>query len=117
MWTVISCQERTSHISNRDPRRYSGSLQIKLPVTRRLGLGYSSGVRKLIGLTLGGVAVFNGIAILVANDCKTVSFDGQGSRVAIAKCFTDSRGALPGWLAGTGIILVGVIITILSVKN
>lgn len=82
-----------------------------------MGMGYSSGVRKLVGLILGGVAVFNGIAIIAADNCETVSFAGQGSRVAIAQCFADSSGALPGWLAGLGMILVGVIIAIFSVKS
>ena len=34
---------------------------------------------RIIGLILGGVAAFNGIAILVASDCESVSFDGQAT--------------------------------------
>ena len=60
-------------------------------------MGYGCAIRKLIGLIRGGIAAFNGVALLVAEDCQTVSFDGQGSRVAIAECFTDSQGAQPGW--------------------
>lgn len=62
-------------------------------------MGYGCAMRKLVGLFLGGVAAFNGVSLLVAEDCETVSFDGRGSRVAIAQCFADSSGALPGCLA------------------
>ena len=72
---------------------------------------------KLIGLVLGGVAIFNGFAVLAADDCQTVSFDGQGSRVAIAQCFADSSGALPGWLAGLGMVVVGVLIAAFSFRS
>ena len=80
-------------------------------------MGYSSAMRKLIGLILGGVAALNGVALLAAEDCQTVSFDGQGSRVAIAQCFSDSSGALPGWLAGLGMVVVGVLIATFSLRS
>ena len=80
-------------------------------------MGYSLAMRKLIGLILGGVAAFNGVALLVAEDCETVSFDGQVSRVAIAQCFADSSGALPGWLAGAGMVVVGVLIATFSFRS
>lgn len=80
-------------------------------------MGYSVAIRKPIGLILGGVAAFNGFALLVAEDCETVSFDGQGSRVVIAQCFADSSGVLPGWLAGIGMILVGVLIAVLNLRS
>ena len=74
-------------------------------------------MRKLIGLILGSVSAFNGVALLVAKDCQSVSFDGQGSRVAIAQCFADSSGALPGWLAGLGMVVVGVLIAAFSFRS
>ena len=80
-------------------------------------MGYGCEVRKLIGLILGGVAAFNGVALLIAENCETVSFDGQGSRVAIAQCFADSSGALPSWLAGVGMMVVGVVIAAISFRS
>jgi hypothetical protein len=72
---------------------------------------------RVIGLILGGVAAFNGIAILTASECESVSFDGQGSRVAVAQCFADSSGALPAWLAGVGMVLLGVAIGAFVLKR
>ena len=72
---------------------------------------------RIIGLILGGVAAFNGIAILAASDCESVSFDGQGSRVAVAQCFADSSGALPAWLAGVGMVLLGIVIGVVAIKR
>ena len=72
---------------------------------------------RIVGLILGGVAAFNGIAILVASDCESVSFDGQGSRVAVAQCFADSSGALPAWLAGVGMLLIGGFIAFIGIKR
>ena len=72
---------------------------------------------RIIGLILGGVAAFNGIASLAASDCERVSFDGQGSRVAVAQCFADSSGALPAWLAGVGMVLIGGAIAFIGFKR
>ena len=72
---------------------------------------------RIIGLILGGVAAINGIAILIASDCESVSFDGQGSRVAVAQCFADSSGALPAWLAGVGMLLIGSFIAFIGIKR
>jgi hypothetical protein len=72
---------------------------------------------KIIGIILGGVAIFNGFAILGADNCQSVSFDGQGSRVAVAQCFADSSGAIPAWLAGIGMIVVGGVIGLIAVKK
>ena len=74
-------------------------------------------MRKLIGVVIGAVIAFNGFLLLTANDCETVSFDGQGGRVAVAQCFPDSSGAIPSWLAGLGMALVGVVIAVLSLKR
>lgn len=72
---------------------------------------------RVIGLILGGLSAFNGIAILTASECKSVSSDGQGSRVAVAQCFADSSGALPAWLAGVGMVLLGVAIGAFALKR
>ena len=72
---------------------------------------------RIIGLILGGISAFNGIAILTASECGSVSFDGQGSRVAVAQCFADSSGALPAWLAGIGMVLLGVVIGVVAIKR
>jgi hypothetical protein len=72
---------------------------------------------RITGLILGGVAAFNGIAILAASDCESVSFDGRGSRVAVAQCFADSSGALPAWLAGVGMVLIGGAIAFIGFKR
>jgi len=74
-------------------------------------------VGRIIGMIFGGVSAFNGIAILTTSECQTVSFAGKGSRVAVAQCFSDSSGALPGWLAGFGMILVGGLIGLVSLKR
>ncbi len=72
---------------------------------------------RIVGLILGGLSAFNGIAILTASECESVSFDGQGSRVAVAQCFADSSGALPAWLAGFGMLLFGGFIVFIGVKR
>jgi hypothetical protein len=74
-------------------------------------------MRRIIGLAFGGFAVFNGLKVLAANNCESISFDGQGGRVAIAQCFADNSGALPAWLAGIGMILVGGIVGLLAIKR
>ncbi len=74
-------------------------------------------MRRLVGLAFGGFAVFNGLKVLTADNCESISFDGQGGRVAIAQCFADNSGALPAWLAGIGMILVGVIVGLLAIKR
>jgi hypothetical protein len=61
--------------------------------------------------------VFYGFKVLSADNCESISFDGQGGRVAIAQCFADNSGVLPAWLAGIGMILVGVIVGFLAIKR
>lgn len=72
---------------------------------------------RIIGFILGCIAAFNGVAILTASECKSVSFDGQGGRVAVAQCFADSSGALPAWLAGLGMVVLGVVIGVVAIKR
>ena len=74
-------------------------------------------MRRIIGLAFGGFAVFNGFKVLTADNCESISFDGQGGRVAIAQCFADNSGVVPAWLAGIGMILVGAIVGLLAIKR
>lgn len=74
-------------------------------------------MRKFFPLVLGLVSILNGFAILGASNCQSVSFDGQGSRVAAAQCFADSRGALPAWMAGTGMVLIGCLVILMGIKR
>ena len=72
---------------------------------------------KIISIILGSVTIFNGFAILGASNCQSVSFDGQGSRVAVAQCFADSSGVLPAWVAGLGMVLVGGFVIFIGIKR
>lgn len=72
---------------------------------------------KVISVIFGLISIFNGFAVLGASDCQSVSFDGQGSRVAAVQCFADSSGVLPAWMAGVGMVLIGVLIIFISVKR
>lgn len=72
---------------------------------------------KIVYTIFGSFAIFGGFAILGASKCQSVSFDGQGSRVAIAQCFADSSGALPAWVAGMGMVLVGSFIIFIGIKR
>jgi hypothetical protein len=73
-------------------------------------------MRRIVGLVLGIVAIVNGLGIIVSSDCKTVSFGAQGGgRVMVATCFGDDSGALPGPVAGLGMVLLGGAIIFFSV--
>ena len=72
---------------------------------------------RIIGMIFGGISIFNGMAILTTSECESVSFDGQGGRVAVAQCFADSSGALPAWLAGVGMVLLGLVIGVVAIKR
>ena len=72
---------------------------------------------KILFVIFGSVSIFNGIAILGASDCQSVSFDGQGSRVAAAQCFADSSGALPAWMAGLGMVLIGGFVILIGIRR
>jgi hypothetical protein len=63
---------------------------------------------KIIGMILGGIAAFNGIGILSSDTCQSVSFSGEGGgRVMAAQCFADNSGAIPGTVAGLGLVVIG----------
>jgi hypothetical protein len=73
-------------------------------------------MRRIVGLVLGIVAIVNGLGIVVSPDCETVSFGSQGGgRVMVATCFGDRTGALPGLVAGLGMVLLGGAIILFSV--
>jgi hypothetical protein len=72
---------------------------------------------RILFIIFGSVSVFNGFAILGASDCQSVSFDGQGSRIAAAQCFADSSGALPAWVAAVGMVLIGGLVILMGIKR
>jgi hypothetical protein len=66
-------------------------------------------------MILGVVAVINGIGILGDESCESVSFGSRGGgRVMAATCFADSSGALPGTVAGIGLVIIGAAIGLIS---
>lgn len=68
-------------------------------------------MRKLIAAVVAGFAVVNGFRILFASDCQSVSFDAVGGRrVSAVMCFADDSGVVPGWLAGVGLIVFGLLV-------
>ena len=74
------------------------------------------GMRRLVGLVAAVLAVVNGIGILSADNCKSISFDGEaGGRVMAAACYPDSQGALPAWIAGIGLVLIGVVVGFIAI--
>lgn len=75
-------------------------------------------MQKVIGAILGLVAIINGFGILADSTCDSVSFGGRGGgRVMVATCFSDGSGALPGSVAGLGMIVLGGLIAFLSIKK
>lgn len=68
-------------------------------------------MRRLLPLVAAVLFVVNGCGVLTADECASVSFDGEaGGRVMAAVCYPDAQGALPAWVAGLGMIVIGVII-------
>ena len=73
-------------------------------------------MRRLVGLVAAVLAVVNGIGILTADNCMSISFDGEaGGRVMAAVCYPDSQGALPAWIAGLGLIVVGLVVGFIAI--
>jgi hypothetical protein len=64
-------------------------------------------MRRIVIVIAGGFALLTGFRILAEPDCNSVSFDGQGGRVATVVCSPDDSGALPAGLAGIGLIALG----------
>lgn len=71
---------------------------------------------RLLGLVAGTLAVVNGIGLLIADNCRSVSFDGEaGGRVMAAVCYPDSQGALPTWFAGIGLLALGLVLGLFAI--
>jgi hypothetical protein len=63
-------------------------------------------------------AIVNGVGVLRAENCSSISFDGEaGGRVLTAVCFPDSTGAIPASLAGWGMVLIGVAVLLVAVAS
>ena len=70
-------------------------------------------------LMIGGSMLFivNGIGLFFADDCSTVSFDGQGGgRVMTAVCYRDAQGAVPTWLAALIMLGIGAVLARLALQ-
>ena len=70
-------------------------------------------------LMFGGSVLFivNGIGLFSADNCSTVSFDGQGGgRVMTAVCYPDGQGAVPAWLAALIMLGIGTILARLALQ-
>jgi len=64
-------------------------------------------MRRVLFVIAGGLALLTGFRVLAEPDCDSVSFDGQGGRIATVVCSADESGALPAGLAGIGLIALG----------
>jgi len=64
-------------------------------------------VRRIFFVVAGGLALLTGFRVLAEPNCNSVSFDGQGGRVASVVCSADDSGAVPAGLAGIGLIALG----------
>ncbi len=63
-------------------------------------------------------AIINGVGILRAENCSSISFDGEaGGRVMTAVCFPDSTGVIPASLAGWGMVLIGLAVLLVVVVS
>ncbi len=68
---------------------------------------------------IGGVFfLFNGSSLLLAENCSTVSFDGQGGgRVMTLVCYPGSQGAVPAWLAALTMVAIGITLSFLAIRT
>lgn len=64
-------------------------------------------MRRIFFVVAGGLALLTGFRVLAEPNCNSVSFDGQGGRVASVVCSADDSGAVPAGLAGIGLIALG----------
>ena len=70
-------------------------------------------------LLFGGAVLFivNGIGLFFADNCSTVSFDGQGGgRVMTAVCYPDGQGAVPTWIAAFIMVGIGAFLARLALR-
>ncbi len=64
-------------------------------------------MRKWPLIVVGGFAAYSGLMLLTSSGCKSISFDGQGGRVASITCFETDEGALPAKPTGLALVLLG----------
>lgn len=74
-------------------------------------------MRRIIFVVVGGLALVTGFRVLAAPDCETVSFDGQGGRVALVVCHPDDTGVLPSTLVGLGLVVAGGAVVLTTVRR
>ncbi len=83
-----------------------------LEETRNVGF-----MRKIIGLIAAVAVAAQGIGLLRAEECESVSFRGQGKAVAILQCFADDSGAIASSPIAIGLIVLGAVLAVLAVKR
>ena len=66
-------------------------------------------MRYLLGLAAAAIAIFTGIGVL---SCPSVSFSGAYRTVNVM-CLPEGYGDVPGWLAGAGLIVGGLVVAVL----
>ena len=80
--------------------------------TRNVGF-----MRKIIGLVAAVAVAVQGIGLLRADECQSVSFRGQGKAVAILQCFADDSGAIASSPIAIGLIVLGAVLAVFAVKR
>ena len=63
----------------------------------------------LLGLIAGALAVITGVRSF---GCPSVSF--SGGRLVTVTCLPEGVGAVPGWLAGSGLVVLGLVVAVWS---
>ena len=74
-------------------------------------------MRKIFGLVAAGAVAVQGIGLLRADECESVSFRGQGKAVAILQCFADDSGAIASSPIAFGLIVLGVVLAVFTLKR
>jgi hypothetical protein len=81
------------------------------------GLQRAGFVRKIFGLVAAVAVAVQGIGLLRADECESVSFRGQGKAVAILQCFADDSGAIASSPIAIGLIVLGVVLAVFTLKR
>ena len=74
-------------------------------------------MRKIFGLVAAVAVAVQGIGLLRADECESVSFRGQGKGVAILQCFADDSGAIASSPIAIGLIVLGVVLAVFTLKR
>ena len=74
-------------------------------------------MRKIFGVAAAIAVAIQGLGLLRADECESVSFRGQGKAVAILQCFADDSGAIASNPIGIGLIVLGVVLAVLTLKR